>query len=344
MAQPPAPSPAAGWDVADWLTRLRLLGIVVPLFFVVALPLVENLLLEPLMPGRGELATAVLAALCVTGFGIAMFVLIERGYRRVLALQDRAVQAERHSAVLAERDRIAREMHDSLAQVQSLLHLRLCSLSSRADVADTPAVRAEVEELAEICRESVRDTRESILGLREGSRPNQSLADGLERYLRTFSRTSGIQVRLEQPDAPVELSAAQELQLSRVVQEALTNVRKHSGAQQVAVALEALPTGTRISITDDGHGFDPQAVAAAEQPGQLGGYGLHTMTERVAELGGELVIHSRPGAGTRVVADLPPAGTPVATPRTAGQPVVTPHAVDEPLTTAANQGRRHPRF
>ncbi|MFC6358815.1 sensor histidine kinase [Luteococcus peritonei] len=310
--RPPALPPDRDWDVEGWLTRLRLTAIVAPLVFVTTLPLLEEFLLRPVFGHRAKVAAASLAALCVVAFGIAMFVLIERGYRRVLDLQSRAVQAERYSAVLAERDRIAREMHDSLAQVQSLLHLRLCTLSARPELAGSPPLRQEVDELAEICRESVRDTRESILGLREGSRPNQSLSEGLDRYLRGFSRTSGIEVSLEQPDEPVRLSAPQELQLSRVVQEALTNVRKHSGARRVTVALEPLACGTRISVTDDGHGFDPEQEHAEQQPGHLGGYGLHTMRERVEELGGVLAIHSRPGAGTRVVADLPATPVPVA--------------------------------
>ena len=207
----------------------------------------------------------------------------------------------RQGATVAERERIAREMHDGMAQVLGVTHLRLRALESAASVRDLPEVHDEVSDLADLCSEAYRDVRESILGLRESSRVDRSLMESLHAYVEKYQRQSGIPTHLE-ADVDDDFSLPQRycVQLLRVVQEALTNVRKHSGASKAVVRVRDDGVLATIVIEDDGHGFD-----IATTPYTRDGFGLHSMRERLDLLGGTLTIDSEPGRGTRVVATVP---------------------------------------
>jgi signal transduction histidine kinase len=211
--------------------------------------------------------------------------------------------SERQGAILAERDRIARELHDSLAQVLGSTHLRLRMLLSRPEVIDRPKVATELDELAGVCEEAYRDVREAILGLREASH-GRGLLTALAAYLEKFSQQSGVPVDLQATvgDEP-GLSTSSEIQVIRVIQEALTNVRKHARATRAHVRVTDAPgsDGLMIVVEDDGRGFDPAGIRAHRD----GGYGLATMRERIELVGGSLTIDSSPGRGTRVVAVVP---------------------------------------
>ncbi|MEL4503393.1 sensor histidine kinase [Luteococcus sp. H138] len=295
-------APATQQDLERWLRRLRLISIIVPVAFVAALPL--------LWPSNTHVIAGLVGAIGVVVFSRMIFASIERGYSQLVTLQERALAAERHSAVLEERERIAREMHDSLAQVLSVAHLKLRTLECDPDLEALPQVRDELGELAGLCQDSCRDVREAILGLREAGRTDRGFIEGIEHFLRSWSRSSGIpaELTLQLPDEHTELPTSHEVQLSRVVQEALANVRKHSGASRATVLLRADEDGTRVEVSDDGRGFDPSL------PGRQDSYGLHTMRERVEQLDGEFIVRSAPGRGTTVVVDLPRREAPEALP------------------------------
>jgi signal transduction histidine kinase len=226
-------------------------------------------------------------------------------------------EAERQWTILAERDRIARELHDSMAQVLGVIHLRLRSLEAAA--ADGPATLGDdLSELADLADEAYRDVREAILGLRETIPSDGGLEGALREYLRKFTRQTGIQAVLAcEGDVQDALPPRSEVQLLRVVQEALTNVRKHSGAHRATVTLDCRVRPPVLAIEDDGVGFEPGRVAASFE----GGFGLASMRERVEAIGGALDVHTAPGQGTRIVVRLeaeepvvaptaPPAGAP----------------------------------
>jgi signal transduction histidine kinase len=210
---------------------------------------------------------------------------------------------ERQGAILAERDRIARELHDSLAQVLGSTHLRLRMLLARPEIAGQTRLTDELGSLAEVCEEAYADVREAILGLREASR-GRGLVEALGAYLEKFSQQSGIPVSLDShtEDEPA-LATSSEIQVIRVIQEALTNVRKHARATSANVRLTDAHDGAGLMIVveDDGRGFDPAAPAFHRD----GGYGLQTMRERMELAGGSLRIDSTPGAGTRIIAIVP---------------------------------------
>ena len=207
----------------------------------------------------------------------------------------------RQRAVLAERERIAREMHDSLAQVLGVTHLRLRALDAREEVISNPGVAVELAALADICEEAYHDVREAILGLRDSSKTDRGLQDDLRAYLSKYTQQCKIATSLESHlNHPLSLSPRAEVHLIRVIQEALTNVRKHSGAKSVVVSVTESDARTTFVVEDDGHGFE-QGGSSLERDG----FGLFTMRERMALLDGTLAIDSTPGGGTRVIASVP---------------------------------------
>lgn len=214
----------------------------------------------------------------------------------------RARQQERQGAILAERDRIARELHDSLAQVLGSTHLRLRHVLAWPALAEQPRVAAELESLADVAEEAYRDVREAILGLRETSR-TRGFLEAIRAYVDKYAILSGIEVRLETSTSEhPALAVSSEIQVLRVIQEALTNVRKHAQARTVRVVITDVPgDGLVIVIEDDGRGFDPSTARVRHD----GGYGLQTMRERMELAGGSLRVDSSPNRGTRVIARVP---------------------------------------
>ena len=210
-------------------------------------------------------------------------------------------EAEEQWTIHAERDRIARELHDSLAQVLGVIHLQLRALETRAKDEASHAMADELSAIAETADEAYRDVREAILGLRETVRDDDGLEGSLRDYVRKFSRQTGIATHLEcTGDVRHAIGPRAEVQLLRVVQEALTNTRKHSEARRATVRIDAAADGTTVTIEDDGRGFDPATVDSSME----GGFGLASMRERVEQIGGTLAVHTAPSAGTRIVVRL----------------------------------------
>ena len=215
-------------------------------------------------------------------------------------------EAGRQRAVLAERERIAREMHDSLAQVLGVTHLRLRALDDRDDVSGNAEIAVELTQLADICEEAYQDVREAILGLRDSSKTERGLQDNLRAYLTKYTQQCKIETSLDSRlDHRLSLSPRCEVHLIRVIQEALTNVRKHSGATSVTVRVSESDSETTFVVEDDGLGFDQGGSS-----GDRDGYGLFTMRERMALLNGSLAVESAPGHGTRVIATVPETSRP----------------------------------
>lgn len=211
-------------------------------------------------------------------------------------------EAARQREVLGERTRIAREMHDTLAQVLGALHLRLRALEPNVGVLPQERVAGEIESLADVCAEAYRDVREAILGLRDAHRhAERSLEDNLRAYLSSYSAQSGVTATLtNEVGHEVALSPRAEVHVIRIVQEALTNVRKHARAESVVVTVRGTDTTTSFTVTDDGVGFDTAGSAGSKD-----GYGLFTMRDRAALLGGTVDISSGVGRGTTVTVTIP---------------------------------------
>lgn len=208
----------------------------------------------------------------------------------------------RDLATLEERDRIAREMHDSLAQMLGYLSMKAGGARDLLRRGERAKVDGELAEMGQVADEAYQDVREAILGLRAASRSSESLEDVLREYLEKFSRQSGVVSDLVAPsDGPLKLPASVEIQLVRVIQEALTNVRKHARASEARVVLERRDGEVRVSVADNGRGLE-QGVGSDSLGG---GYGMTTMRERLDGIGGRLAVESAPGKGTVLQVTIP---------------------------------------
>jgi signal transduction histidine kinase len=250
------------------------------------------------------------------------FLMTLAGLASIAITSARMRENERQGAIVAERERIAREMHDSLAQILGVTHLRLRALGGWPEVGEAPRVATELEDLAELTEEAYRDVREAILGLRESTRVDRGLVESLRAYLEKYSHQSGVRATLESTiDGEPALQPRTEVQLIRVIQEALTNVRKHSGASSAVVRLSERDDSVRIVVEDDGRGFDLTGTLFGRD-----GYGLHTMRERMELIGGTLTIESTPGSGTRVIATI--SGGTLSAPPSGRSPALAARASD----------------
>lgn len=207
----------------------------------------------------------------------------------------------RNLAVLQERERLAREMHDGLAQELGLLHMKLYGALER--LADGQAVADAMREMAHIADRAYEEVRQSIYGLRTFVSQGLGLVPALAEFLHEFSKEYGIKVELEVGEETfAQLSPPSEVQVIRIVQEALSNVRKHAHADHASVRLQREGNGIRVAIEDQGVGWDPLTSTDRLH------FGLQGMRERAEGLGGRLQIDTAPGGGTRVIATVPGGG------------------------------------
>ncbi len=203
-------------------------------------------------------------------------------------------------AVAEERLRIAREMHDGLAQVLAYVNTKAQAVNEFLALGDVEEARQQLDQLAEAAREVATDAREGILSLRSAADTGQKLAKVLADYVERWGAMSGVSTVLEADDT-VRLETDDELQIVRVVQEALANVRKHASANRATVKLARQGSELCVEIADDGIGFDPARPRVGERPR----FGLATMRERAVGVGGTLEVLAAPGTGTTVRIRLP---------------------------------------
>jgi len=203
-------------------------------------------------------------------------------------------------AIAQERLRIAHEMHDGLAQVLGYVNTKAQAAEMYLKREKSEEAAGQLRELATSARQAYSDVRESIVGLRTLPGPNRTLQEVLQEYLAQWEEMSHVATSLG-IDPAVQLRPAQELQLVRIVQESLTNVRKHAKASHASVEIARDGDKLVAVIADDGLGFNAVARARGEFPQ----FGLSTMRERAESIGGALIIDSAPGAGTRVRFELP---------------------------------------
>ena len=208
-------------------------------------------------------------------------------------------QAER-AAVMAERERLSAELHDNLAQTLSYLNMQIDQVKGMPAVAGDRLSEDKLMRMQSAVGGAYEQVRLALLGLSEPASGGGDFAGKLESSLDEFRQESSLAAQLEivEPAALVLPKAAQ-AQALNILREALANVRKHARASRVAVRLDC-PDGTgRLSIEDDGCGFDPGALQASHH------LGLRLMRARAERSGGWLEVESAPGAGTRVVLGWP---------------------------------------
>jgi signal transduction histidine kinase len=203
-------------------------------------------------------------------------------------------------AVAEERIRIAHEMHDGLAQLLGYVNTKVQAAELYLKREKTEEAAVQLRDLASAARQAYGDVRESIVGLRTLPDARKTLSDVLQEYLERWQEMSGIQTSLT-IDNDVPLKPTVELQLVRIVQEALTNVRKHSRGSTARVEIRRRDGNLVATIADNGVGFS----SGARPRGQHPQFGLTTMRERAEGIGGTLTIESTPGSGTTIRFEVP---------------------------------------
>jgi two-component system nitrate/nitrite sensor histidine kinase NarX len=239
--------------------------------------------------------------------GAIMLIVITVAMNRISTLQGEATAISSEYARLAglveERHRLSSEIHDRYAQTLSAILLRLRTLKDLLRRDNTAAVEIELQRLEAICSTAHNEARDVLVGLRVGTQ-NEPFSQSLAELTSSFAEIAGVDSRLEMERnarfAADFLPLTVTLQLSQIVREALSNIRKHAAAKTVVVRLQLdAESDLVVSIIDDGRGFD------ARNPRTTAHLGQTVMRERADMIGASLRLESELGAGTSVVITLP---------------------------------------
>lgn len=238
-------------------------------------------------------------------FSRFVFAQVRRQQAAIVRQTEEIAETKEAMAVIRERQLIAHEVHDDLAQSLGYLHLKLAELQRQAATGVPANLEVVLADLKEVTRDAYEEARQAIFGLRSTVSSGAGLIPALTGYLDDWRRRTAIAVDFRQGSGDgVRLSPSAEVQVIGILREALTNVRKHAEAQRVLVSIELRGATVRVAVQDDGKGFDPHAVA----DGADRGFGIAMMRERAEAAGGTLTVDSRPGYGTRLEVALPAGG------------------------------------
>jgi signal transduction histidine kinase len=264
---------------------------------------------------RGGVPWPAVAAVCVFAAGTLLSVAYmasvvrqsrerQRLIEQLQATRAELAAAERQAGTLAERQRLARDLHDTLTQGFASVVLLL--EAAQESLALGRPVERHIAQALRSARDNLAESRRVVWALRPRPLAEQPLAQALQELAAQLAEEAGLRAETVVTGTARPLPAEVEEALLRIVQEALANVRKHAAASRVTLTLSYLDDVVTLDVHDDGVGFDQAATAAAAAGG---GLGLRAMDERVAALGGSLAVESTLGEGTTVAVEVPaPAG------------------------------------
>lgn len=242
---------------------------------------------------------AAASALLLLATGVVVFVsrqrLKEQSHRRAMAETEFA-------AILTERNRVAREIHDTLAQGLAATSVQL-RLAKKQASSDPEKLQHHIDSAQQLVRDSLEEARSSIWNMRSQVLETGDLVAAVNGILKQMADGTEVRGALEVIGRPRRFAPVIENNLLRVGQEAITNAARHSGAKHVKVFLEFGEKQFRLTVTDDGVGFDPD-----QPPPTTGGFGLVGMKERATEVKGTLHVRSQPDQGTEITLTLPLSG------------------------------------
>lgn len=279
----------------------------------VAVAVVVTLNLSPVLflleAGRADsksvamtVSFAVIGAVFSIAFGTWVTRIVEQSRERaellasLEATRSQLAAVSREAGVLAERERLAGEIHDTVAQGLTSIAM-LLEAADEAVGADPASARRHIRLALQAAKENLAEARAMVAALAPAHLEASTLPDALGRLASNIGDELGVAADFQVDGPPRTLPAAAEVVLLRAAQEALANVRKHSGASAVSVALRYCDENVMLAVRDDGAGFDPEKVN--------GGYGLRGMRGRILQVGGALAVRSRPGEGTELSVEVP---------------------------------------
>jgi signal transduction histidine kinase len=228
--------------------------------------------------------------------------IVLRDVKEMKQAQAQFVEQQRALAMAEERVRLARELHDGLGQVMGYVKMRAQVARDLLAEGETAVLDDYLANLIAVSQEAHTDIREYLMGVKATTATEPAFQTALQQYLSQYSYNYGIHAALHV--APEwngrVLCPTADMQLLRIVQEALTNIRKHAQANQVQVCLSIQDEQAHIRVQDDGRGFDFQQSKDGDAT-----FGLRFMRERAEEMHGRLVVESAPGQGTAVMVCIP---------------------------------------
>jgi two-component system, NarL family, sensor histidine kinase UhpB len=230
-----------------------------------------------------------------------MYLELEDGNRRLHALSERFIHAQEE-----ERQRIARSLHDDTIQALSSLAIGLDRLGQQlpGDLGDARAALADTRALT---LRTLHELRNIVHGLRPAILDDLGLVPAIRSHARAVLETAGVRVDVDAPDEALTLPADESINLFRIAQEAVSNIVRHAGARHVVIVLRQEGELVRLSVEDDGRGFDVQrTLDQALRTQRLGLLGIH---ERAQLFGGSATVTSEPGQGTRIAVSFPVTAT-----------------------------------
>jgi signal transduction histidine kinase len=259
--------------------------------------------------GQGGVPWPAVAAVCVFVAGTLLSVAYmgtivrqsrerQRLIEQLQATRAELAAAERQAGTLAERQRLARDLHDTLTQGFASIVLLL--EAAQESLALGRPVDRHIRQALRSARDNLAESRQVVWALRPRPLAEQPLPLALGELTGRLAEETGLHAETLATGTTRRLPAHVEEALLRIVQEALANIRKHAAASRVTVTLSYLEDVVTLDVQDDGVGFDQAAEVAA-----AGGLGLRAMRERVAALGGSLVVESAPGEGTTIAVEVP---------------------------------------
>ncbi len=206
----------------------------------------------------------------------------------------------KYNSMLTERKRLSREIHDGAAQSVAALSWQIHVLRQR--LAEMNCDISEVCELEDLAQKAQQDVRESLELLRTYT-GNGSFLPDIKEYVEHLKKDSDINFDMDINLDTVGIESADELELLRICQEVLTNIRKHADAHNVHIAVKSEKSNVQVTIVDDGRGFD--GMTSLNNEAKVKGHGLDVMRERAKSIGGELRVWSMPGRGTEIQVEVP---------------------------------------
>jgi signal transduction histidine kinase len=225
--------------------------------------------------------------------GLVWVVVLGRRVRKQTMVIEEKI---RRAGILEERDRIAREFHDTLEQEFAAITIQLDAVEAQLN-GPPETVRRLLGLARNMSRRSLSEARRSVWDLRSHLLENSDLASALTEMAVPLSIATGVEIAVQSTGVPHKLPAVTEHNLLRVAQEALANALKHSGAKKIIVALSYEPSQVQLRLHDDGNGFDLLTVGQASS----GHFGLLDMRERAEKIGARFSLSSRPGHGTEIL-------------------------------------------
>ncbi len=267
---------------------------------------IHSAVLLPLITSSG----ARVGLLMVASRGYGLSGVKERTYLTIgaqvaLVLENlRLIEQAQKAGVSSERQRLAQEIHDTLAQAFTSIVMKL-EAAEEALSSDPRSTQRFLDQARDIARENLTEARRLMWALRPESLERSSLSEAIARLAERWSGECGIDVSTTVTGTSHPLTPDTEATLMRAAEEALTNCRKYSQARQVTLTLSYMNNLVTLNVQDDGVGFDPDRVQRDTSAQSTGGFGLVGMRERIKQLRGTMLVESAPAEGTTLMVAIP---------------------------------------